>query len=211
MVAIHDLKKENEEIEEQSSFYWYRNKIRVSSDERDGMQKELYRWKQAYREEEEEATRRGEDADRLRKQRNEWGTSNIVAASGDLDHDAWAAWVAPTFAISPDIDGNLANSGDLRFNSIGVKLANALMAMMQIEQAREVLNDAILQMAKSCRGSTPTLMKGRQFLATILDSFRSASNTDLVYTVRHLYDLPYSGDNDINTFKSQWDEVLECM
>ena len=27
-------------------------------------------------------------------------TSNIVAASGDLDHEAWIAWIAPTFKVS---------------------------------------------------------------------------------------------------------------
>ena len=67
-----------------------------------------------------------------------------------MDHDAWTAWIVPTFATSPEIDGSLANSADLRFNSIDVKLASALMAMMQNggEQAREVLNDARLKMAK---------------------------------------------------------------
>ena len=73
-------------------------------------------------------------------------TSSIVAASGDLEHDAWTAWIAPTFAQSPDIDGALSNSGDIRFNSIDVKLASSLMVMMQNggEQAREVLNEARL-------------------------------------------------------------------
>ena len=140
-------------------------------------------------------------------------TANIVAASGDLDHDAWTTWIAPTFKISPDIDGILAGSGDTRFNSVDVKLASALMAMMQNggEQAREVLNEARLKMAKGCRGGTPIILKGRQLLAMIVDSFRSASNTDLVFTIKHLYDLPYPGDNDIVVFKSQWNEVLECM
>lgn len=94
--------------------------------------------------------------------------------------------------MSPDIDGVLATSGDSRFNSIDVKLASALMAMMQNggDQAGEVLNEARLKMAKGCRGSTPTIMKGRQLLAMIIDSFRSASNTDLVFTIKHLYDLP---------------------
>ena len=58
-------------------------------------------------------------------------TSSIVAASGDLEHDAWTAWIAPTFAQSPDIDGALSNSGDIRFNSIDLKLASSLMVMMQ--------------------------------------------------------------------------------
>ncbi len=139
-------------------------------------------------------------------------TSNIVAASGDLDHDAWTSWIAPTFKMSPDIDGELAGSGDVRFNSIDVKLASALMAMMQNggDQDREVLNEARLKMAKGCRGGTPTIMKGRQLLAMIVDSCRSTSNTDLEFTIKHLHDLPYPGDNDLVTFKSQWNEVLEC-
>lgn len=32
-------------------------------------------------------------------------TSNIVAASRDLDHDAWTACITPAFKMSPDIDG----------------------------------------------------------------------------------------------------------
>ena len=52
--------------------------------------------------------------------------------------------------MSPDIDGKLAKSGDSRFNSIDIKLASALMTMLQNggEQAREVLNEARLKMAK---------------------------------------------------------------
>ena len=140
-------------------------------------------------------------------------TSNIVAACGDLDHDAWVRWIAPSFRQLPDIDGDLAKSGDQRYNSIDVKLASALMSMMQNggDQAREVLHEAKLKMAKGCRGSTPTLLKGRQLLAMVIDSFRSASNTDLVFTIKHLYDLPYPGDNEIVLFKSQWNEVLEQM
>ena len=140
-------------------------------------------------------------------------TSNIVAACGDLDHDAWVRWIAPSFRQLPDIDGDLARSGDQRYNSIDVKLASALMSMMQNggDQAREVLHEAKLKMAKGCRGSTPTLLKGRQLLAMVIDSFRSASNTDLVFTIKHLYDLPYPGDNEIVLFKSQWNEVLEQM
>ena len=126
-------------------------------------------------------------------------TANIVAASGDLDHDAWTSWIAPTFKISPDIEGDLAGSGDVRYNSVDVKLASALMAMMQNggDQTREVLDETRLKMAKGCRGGTPTILKGRQLLAMIVDSFRSASNTDLVFTIRHFYDLPYPGNNDL--------------
>lgn len=37
-------------------------------------------------------------------------SSNIVAASGDLDHAAWIAWIAPAFKVFPDIDGVLPGS-----------------------------------------------------------------------------------------------------
>lgn len=66
-----------------------------------------------------------------------------------------------------DIDGVLASSGDLRFNSIDVKLASGLMTMMQ-------------------RGGEHARIK-------------------------HLCDLQYPGDDDLAKFKSQWNEVLECM
>ena len=60
-----------------------------------------------------------------------FGNPSYVVAAGDLDHDAWRSWIAPTFALNPDIDidGVLASSGDLRFNSIDV--ASGLMTMMQ--------------------------------------------------------------------------------
>ena len=67
------------------------------------------------------------------------------------------------------------------------------------DQAREVLNEARLKTAKGCRGSTPAIMKGRQLLAMIIDSFRSASDIDSVFTIKHLYDLPFPGDNDLVT------------
>ena len=280
--AVCELRAKSEKMEEESSYQWYRDRVRDAIDERDQLRGSVYRLEGEVRTEEDESRRRGENVERLRQSRNEWRewydeamtwdpeveaenaeerletrteesvagstgsdgvklkitrkeadkvvipnwpkihelefwksqvTSNIVAVSGDLDHDAWTAWIAPTFAPSPDIDGSLSNSGDIRFNSIDVKLASSLMAMMQNggEQAREVLNEARLKMAKSCRGETPSIMKGRQLLARIVDSFRSASNTDLVYTIRHLYDLPYPGDGDLVSFKSQWNEVLECM
>ncbi len=283
---VEEAKLESEEIKEQGSYDFWKQRMRDANDERDQARKEKYEAsedlreeRKMYLEEEREAIRRGEDVDRLRKERDEWRdyydelmegwtaedleheeeeasvfetrseaaasisgsgskisrkeadkvvvpnwprihelefwkaqvTSNIVAASGDLDHDVWTSWIAPTFKISPDIDGELAGSGDVRFNSVDVKLASALMTMMQNggDQAREVLNEARLRMAKGCRGGTPTIMKGRQLLAMIVDSFRSASNTDLVFTIKHLYDLPYPGENDLVMFKSQWNEVLE--
>eukprot|EP00434_Breviolum_minutum_P034007 symbB.v1.2.030096.t1/scaffold3350.1/size58636/2 len=53
-------------------------------------------------------------------------TSSIVAASGDLDHEAWIAWIAPTFKMSPDINGELASSGDNGFNSIGCEACQCI-------------------------------------------------------------------------------------
>ena len=191
--AVCELRAKSEKMEEESSYQWYRDRVRDTIDERDQLRGSVYRLEGEVRTEEDESRRRGENVERLRQSRNEWRewydeamtwdpeveaenaeerletrteesvagstgsdgvklkitrkeadkvvipnwpkihelefwksqvTSNIVAASGDLDHDAWTAWIAPTFAPSPDIDGSLSNSGDIRFNSIDVYKAS---------------------------------------------------------------------------------------
>ena len=165
--AVCELRTKNEKMEEESSYQWYRDRVRDTINDRDRLQGSVYRLEGEVREEEEESNGRGEDVDRLRNARNEWRqwydeamawypegeeenaeehleartegsvagstgsdgirlkitrkeadkviipnwpkihelefwksqeTSSIVAASGDLDHDAWTAWIAPTFA-----------------------------------------------------------------------------------------------------------------
>ncbi len=185
---LEETLTENEEMKKQGSFEFWRKKHKEVSEEQDRVRREMYETfenlreeKKMYIEEEREARKNGEDAERLRNERNEWRdqyddlvagwsgdgyeyeeeeearetrsennasvvgfstskisrkeadkvvvpnwprihelefwesqiTSNIVAASGDLDHDAWTSWIAPTLKISPDIDGELAGSGDV--------------------------------------------------------------------------------------------------
>ena len=57
----------------------------------------------------------------------------------------------------------------------------------------------------------PEIIRGRQIVAMILDSFRSATHTDLAFTGKHLYELAYPGDNKLSLFKSQWIHILSAM
>ena len=66
-------------------------------------------------------------------------------------------------------------------------------------------------MQKRARGTTPGMVKGREMLALIVDSFRSADNVDVMYASKHLFDLRFPGDNQLSKFLGQWDEILSGM
>ena len=55
------------------------------------------------------------------------------------------------------------------------------------------------------------MVKGRQIIAMILESFRSSSHTDLTFTGKHLYELNYPGDSKLNVFRTQWIHILSAM
>lgn len=55
----------------------------------------------------------------------------------------------------------------------------------------------------------PKIMKGRQIVAMILESFRSSTQTDLMLTGKHLYELNYPEDSKLNLFRSQ--SILSAM
>ena len=61
------------------------------------------------------------------------------------------------------------------------------------------------------RSSPPKVMKGRQIIAMILESFRSSTHTDLTFTGKHLHELTYPGDAKLNLFRNQWIHLLSAM
>ena len=46
-------------------------------------------------------------------------------------------------------------------------------------------------MQKRARGTVPGMVKGRDMLALIVDSFRSADKVDVVYASKRLFDLRF--------------------
>lgn len=138
--------------------------------------------------------------------------SNILSACADSDQDAWISWLGEAYNIYPDIDG-MGDSGGSRFATIDVKLANALNAMISTsgDSGREVGLEIKVKTLDFARCSPPKVMKGRQIVAMILESFRSSTQTDLTFTGKHLYEMAYPGDAKLNLFRNQWIHVLSAM
>ena len=138
--------------------------------------------------------------------------SNVLSACADSDQDAWIAWLSESFKINPSIE-KMSDSGGSRFSTIDVKLANALNAMITSsgDSGREVGLEIKVMTLDLARSSPPKVMKGRQIIAMILESFRSSTHTDLTFTGKHLHELTYPGDAKLNLFRNQWIHLLSAM
>ncbi len=138
--------------------------------------------------------------------------SNVLSACADSDQDAWINWLGEAYKILPDIDG-MGDSGGSRFATMDVKLANALNAMINTsgDSGREVGVEIKVKTLDLARCTPPKVMKGRQIVAMILESFRSSTQTDLTFTGKHLYEMAYPGDTKLNLFRNQWIHVLSAM
>ena len=120
--------------------------------------------------------------------------SNVLSACADTDQDVWISWLNEAFVLNPDITG-MSNSGGSRFTTIDVTLANALNAMIASsgDSGKEVAMDIKVMTFEMANKNPPEIIRGRQIVAMILNSFRSATHTDLAFTGKHLYELTYPG------------------
>ena len=136
----------------------------------------------------------------------------VVTASGDERQDDWINWLSDAFQSPMDLD-ILESSGDSRFASIDAKLGITLHTIIHAagERSHDVQLKVRQMMQKRARGTTPGMVKGREMLALIVDSFRSADNVDVMYASKHLFDLRFPGDNQLSKFLGQWDEILSGM
>jgi len=79
------------------------------------------------------------------------------------------------------------------------------------DSGKEVAMDIKVMTFDMANKNPPEIIRGRQIVAMILNSFRSATHTDLAFTGKHLYELTYPGDNKLSLFKSQWIHILSAM
>lgn len=137
--------------------------------------------------------------------------SNVLSACA-FGQEAWIPWLGEAFKLNPDIKG-MGNSGGSRFATIDVKLANALNAMITSsgDSGREVGMEIEVMTLDLARKDPPEIIRGRQIVAMILDSFRSSAHTDLTFTGKHLYEMAYPGDSKLDLFKNQWIHILSAM
>jgi len=135
--------------------------------------------------------------------------ANILSARADPDQEAWISWIGESFKLNPDII-KMSDSCGLRFTTIDVNLANALNALIASsgDSGKEVGMEIKVMILDLARRDPPQVVKGRQIVAMILESFRSSTHTDLMFTGKHLYELNYPGDSKLNLFRNQWIHIL---
>ena len=107
-------------------------------------------------------------------------TMNVTSASADPDTEAWMSWLACAFVVHPE-----QISGGERFAMMDIKLALALQMMLRSapDDAKDVVHD--IQLHAERRQSENRLIKGREIIAIILQSFRSSDRSDMVFRIQH--------------------------
>lgn len=128
--------------------------------------------------------------------------ANIRSARADPDQEAWISWIGESFKLNPDII-KMSDSCGLRFTTIDVNLANALNALIASsgDSGKEVGMEIKVMILDLARRDPPQVVKGRQIVAMIFESFRSSTHTDLMFTGK-------PGDSKLNLFRNQWIHIL---
>lgn len=103
--------------------------------------------------------------------------SNVLSACADTDQDAWTSWIGEALKLHGDKTG-MGDSGGARFSKIDVKLSNALNAMFTSsgDSGREVGMQNKVMTLDLARRSPPKIVKARQIVAMILESFHSSTH-----------------------------------
>ena len=136
-------------------------------------------------------------------------TTNVLAACADTNQSDWIKWLQESFKPMPDVEG-LNDSGHVKFRSIDVKLASAMTLMLRNagDQAADLFLEVNLKSNAYIRGNEYKVLKGRQIIAMMMESFRARDRLDMVYTIDYLTKLQYPGDNKIAAFKATWLEII---
>ena len=134
-------------------------------------------------------------------------TTNVTSASADPDIEVWMSWVGCAFVVNPDLEF-LADSGGERFAMMDIKLALSLQTMLRSapDDAKDVVHD--VQRHSERRQRENRLIKGREIIAIILQSFRSSDRSDMTFNIEHLIRLEYPGDKNMSVFRNKLYDIL---
>ena len=137
--------------------------------------------------------------------------ANVLGACADPNHEEWIAWMNPAFRPNPDIDA-LNDSGHIKFKSIDIKLGIAMSATLK--SAGDVALDLYLDVNRKSSKyvvEESKLIKGRQIIAMMYESFRTRDGLDMIVTLEYLIKLQYQGDQHMSVFKQTWLECIDRM
>ena len=135
---------------------------------------------------------------------------NVLSACADPDTDAWTRWLEQALGLNPDLD-LLSDSGGDRFATIDIKMAMGMQNMLKQapDEAKDVYLDATRH--SELRHQQGVIVKGRELVALVMQSFRTSDRTDLVYHIEHLFNLDFPGDKNLVMFRNKWYDLLLKM
>ena len=131
---------------------------------------------------------------------------NVLSACADPDTDTWTKWLEQALGLNPDSD-----SGGDRFATIDIKMAMGMQNMLRQapDEAKDVYLDATRH--SELRHQQGVIVKGRELVALVMQSFRTSDRTDLVYHIEHLLNLDFPGDKNLVVFRNKWYDLLLKM
>ena len=138
--------------------------------------------------------------------------ANVLSACADPNQEEWMKWLSPAFRPNPDIEA-LNDSGHKKFRGIDVKLGVAMSAMLRAgsDKAAELYLEVNRKANDYVRSYDGKIIKGRQIIAMMYESFRTRDRLDMIVSLDYLVKLQFQGDNKLHQFKQTWLEILNRM
>eukprot|EP00439_Symbiodinium_sp_Y106_P083820 s148_g24.t1 len=135
--------------------------------------------------------------------------ANVLRACADPNQEELMRWLSPAFHSHPDMEA-LNDSGHRKFKSTDVKLGAAMTAMLRAgsDKAAELYLEVNRKANEYVRSFEGKIIKGRQIVAMMYESFRTRDRLDMIVTLDYLIKLQYEGDNKLHQFKQTWLEIL---
>ena len=134
--------------------------------------------------------------------------NSVAVASGNPDYYRVTIWLSESW--SGKNFEELANSGGALFVTLDLKLASAMTNMMHKggERSKRFRDRVNLKMEEASKGGN--IIKGRQIVWMLLDSFKTFDRSAVVYGFDHLSALRVN-NNNLHEFVIQWNHVLSNM
>ena len=143
-----------------------------------------------------------------------------VEAATDMDEGAVVKWIA--FAEAQDTTfEHLADSllhaeatssrGRRDFELLDRKLAGALKRILSTSDAAKQLWRDISQKDQEVQARTSRILKGRQMLFLVLQSYRTNPRMGLVYGIQHFNEMRWLGDDKMERFRMNWFDLVHLQ
>ena len=134
----------------------------------------------------------------------------ILVAAGNPDYTRVLRWIDDAWKVGATFE-ELDDPGGHQFVMLDMKLANGMVTMMHKagDRAKRFRDKVNLRMEEASRGGG-NVLKGRQMVWMLLDSFKTIDNSELVYGFDHLARLKVN-NHDLHDFIIQWNHVIDNL